>query len=246
MPADKPFNNPFADALGPLKESLPESAPPKPEGGDTPASPAPQETGARRGSPGNDAEEGRDDQEAFMQAVGDVTPIDHRNDRLSPKRTAKVGGIDSARELELEEMASLSGFDLRFSDQYIRARAAGVSQETVDKLSRGEFSVRSHLDLHGMILDDAMREVDEFIAHSQDRGVRCVLVVTGKGQNSRGQVGVLRSKIPEWLSRGPSSRRILAFVTARPCDGGEGALYVLLRKHRSGKSRIDLETGGVG
>ena len=95
-----------------------------------------------------------------------------------------------------------------------------------------------------MALDDARRAVDQFLTEQQRRGERCVLVITGKGRNSRQQVGVLREKIPQWLARGPSARRVLAFVTARPCDGGEGALYVLLRRERAGKARIDVVAGG--
>jgi DNA-nicking Smr family endonuclease len=135
-------------------------------------------------------------------------------------------------------------FDFRFSDLYVQGRAAGVSRETVAKLSRGEFAVRSHVDLHGMALDDAKEAVDQFLAERQKRGDRCVLVITGKGKNSRGQIAVLRERIPEWLGRGPSARRVLAFVTARPCDGGEGAFYVLLRRSVSRKMRIDVEAGG--
>ena len=110
-------------------------------------------------------------------------------------------------------------------------------------LERGEFAVHSHVDLHGMVLEDAMEVVDEFIAERHRRGERCVLIVTGKGNNSPGRYGVLRERIPDWLARGPSAKRVLAFATARPCDGGEGALYVLLRKHRSGKQRITVESG---
>lgn len=135
-------------------------------------------------------------------------------------------------------------FDFRFSDLYVSGRASGVSRETVARLSRGEFAVRSHVDLHGMALDDAKDAVDQFLVDRQKRGDRCVLVITGKGKNSRGQVAVLREHIPEWLARGPSARRVLAFVTARPCDGGEGAFYVLLRKDASRKMRIDVEAGG--
>jgi len=135
-------------------------------------------------------------------------------------------------------------FDIRFSDLFIRGRAAGVSRETIAKLERGEFAVRSHVDLHGMAFDDAKDAVDRFLTDRQKRGDRCVLVITGKGRNSPGQIAVLRERIPEWLARGPSSRRVLAFVTARPYDGGEGALYVLLRKHVSRKTRIDVEAGG--
>ena len=68
-------------------------------------------------------------------------------------------------------------------------------------------------------IEDARRAVDEFLASQQKRGRRCVLLVTGKGKNSPGGEGVLRERVPEWLARGPSSRRVPAFASARACDG---------------------------
>lgn len=138
------------------------------------------------------------------------------------------------------------GFNLSFSDHYVRAKADDVSLQTVAQLESGEFSTKAHIDLHGLTLDDACRVVDDFLREHQLRGSRCVLVITGKGQNSPAGRGVLREGVPEWLVRGPSARRVLAFVTARPCDGGVGALYVLLRNRSSKKVRFNLERGGVG
>jgi DNA-nicking Smr family endonuclease len=62
------------------------------------------------------------------------------------------------------------------------------------------------------------------------RGERCVLVIHGKGQHSAGGIGVLRGEIAAWLSQGACSASVAAFATARGDDGGEGAMYVLLRK----------------
>lgn len=73
-----------------------------------------------------------------------------------------------------------------------------------------------------------------------------MLIITGKGKNSPGGEGVLRMQVPQWLARGPSARRVLAFVNARPGDGGLGALVVLMRAGSSSKNRIDVERGGVG
>lgn len=182
------------------------------------------------------------DDELFASAIAGAQPLESGGRRVAARADEESRRPRVQKETHIDPTSD-EHFDLRFSDQYIRGRAEGVSKETVDKLSRGEFAVRSHVDLHGMALDHAKEVVDEFIAQCRWKGERCVLVITGKGRNSPGQVGVLRQGIPEWLARGPSARCVLAFVTARPCDGGEGALYVLLARHASRKARIDVDTG---
>jgi DNA-nicking Smr family endonuclease len=226
----QPFHNPFRAALREIRSRLPgakQLEPAEPE----------KEIGLTDGAVRSDAE-------LFEDAVTGTRRLDQGPTRVrSAERVPSTMGRSVEREGDLDLLADMH-FDVRFSDQFIRGRANGVNASTMASLERGEFSVRSHVDLHGMPLDDARRAVDEFLANRQRRGERCVLVITGKGKNSPGQQGVLREGIPHWLARGPSSRRILAFVTARSCDGGEGALYVLLRRDRAGKARIHVESGG--
>jgi DNA-nicking Smr family endonuclease len=62
------------------------------------------------------------------------------------------------------------------------------------------------------------------------RGERCVLVIHGKGEHSPGRQAVLRGEIAAWLSQGTSSQHVAAFATSGASDGGEGAVYVLLRR----------------
>jgi len=241
-----PFNNPFVAVLDELRDGLPLRSPraqspsPRTAAGTPRVGPRSNRSAAPAGAPA------ADDDGAFLAAASGVVPIDHSSDRVTVRHRPDLEGISSVRDEDLRAMADLEGFDIRFSDQYIRGRCSGVSRETLAKLERGEFALRAHLDLHGMVVEDAMRAVDAFLADRQRRGDRCVILITGKGRNSRDQVGVLRSKIPEWLAKGPSARRVLAFVTARECDGGEGAVYVLLRRQPSRKNRIEVETGGVG
>jgi DNA-nicking Smr family endonuclease len=187
--------------------------------------------------------EPRNDDDLFRDATAGATSLSRGPERVATRPSLPPRDAVPTTPPKAIDPTDEEHFDFRFSDLYVQGRAAGVSRETVAKLSRGEFSVRSHVDLHGMALDDAKDAVDQYLAERQKRGDRCVLVITGKGKNSRGQVAVLRERIPEWLARGPSSRRVLAFVTARPCDGGEGAFYVLLRREASRKMRIDVEAG---
>jgi len=231
----EPFNNPFSANVRVLRRELRERAAARTTSKTSVAS-------ERSARPATQASAPRDDTQEFLAAAEGTRPMSKRNARVRGKRRAV--NVAVRNDDDVIDFTADEHFDVRFSDHYIRASTDGVSNETLAKLERGEFAVRSHVDLHGMALDDARQAVDEFLAERHRRGDRCVLVITGKGRNSRQQLGVLREKIPQWLARGPSARRVLAFVTARQCDGGGGALYVLLRKHVAAKSRIDVVAGG--
>jgi DNA-nicking Smr family endonuclease len=187
-----------------------------------------------------------DPDEAFRVATADVAPIAAAPERVTARSRPPAVDGSAARRRELEALDAAEGFNLSYGDGFVRGRAVDVSRHTIDRLARGEFAVGRHLDLHGYTLEDARVLVDEFLAGRQKGLDRCVLIVTGKGRNSPGGAGVLRLCVPEWIAKGPSSRRVLGFVTARPCDGGDGALYVLLRRSHSRKTHIVLETGGIG
>ena len=110
------------------------------------------------------------------------------------------------------------------------AAAAGVDARTMQRLRRGQIAVERRLDLHGMTQAQAHRAVSRALAAGQDDGVRCLLVITGKGVAAG--AGVLRAMLPRWLAEPPDAGRVLAAAPARQRDGGAGAFYVLLRKSR--------------
>lgn len=105
----------------------------------------------------------------------------------------------------------------------------GVDRRTAERLHRGQMEIDGRIDLHGMTQSEAHDALAAFMDKAEGRGWRCVLVITGKG--TRGG-GVLRAAVPRWLNLPPHRARILSFGAARPKDGGEGALYVLLRRRR--------------
>jgi DNA-nicking Smr family endonuclease len=129
-----------------------------------------------------------------------------------------------------ELVATGEGLDLMDTDEYFEGIAKGVDHNLLRKLRRGDFSVQAHLDLHGLLSENAHQELDRFLTDSRRRGHRCVLVIHGRGLHSKDQEPVLKARMGPWLSRGKLSRIVLAFATARPADGGAGALYVLLRR----------------
>ena len=109
-------------------------------------------------------------------------------------------------------------------------RAAGLDRRTQTRMRRGQIDIEARIDLHGMTQEQAHRALNAFLKGSRDADRRAVLVITGKGRGS-GE-GVLRDAVPRWLNEASSRQMIRAFSHAAPRDGGEGALYVLLKRRK--------------
>jgi DNA-nicking Smr family endonuclease len=133
-----------------------------------------------------------------------------------------------------EDFSSLvkesSAWDVSFSDEYMEGAVSGVGPKIMKRLKRGEFSIQDYIDLHGLTKKEAETVVVEFITKSYHEGMRCVLIVHGRGLGSRNHQPAIKKELPVWFRRGILKKIVLAFVTAKPCDGGAGALYVLLKK----------------
>jgi len=108
----------------------------------------------------------------------------------------------------------------------------GIDKSSAKKLKKGQHTIESQLDLHGMTQKQACVSINSFIQNSFHSGKRCVLIITGKGNKPDGSVGLLRMMVPRWLNEEPNRSCVLAFSYAVPKDGGEGALYVMLKRKR--------------
>jgi DNA-nicking Smr family endonuclease len=93
-----------------------------------------------------------------------------------------------------------------------------------------------------MVRTDAREALMAFVLESVRKGRRAILIVHGRGRGSPGGMPVLKHATAHWLSHGTTSGYVLAFSTARPADGGAGAMYVLLRRER-GRARFDVLSG---
>jgi DNA-nicking Smr family endonuclease len=105
---------------------------------------------------------------------------------------------------------------------------AGLDRSSALRLKRGDMPIAARLDLHGMTQAEAHRALVRFVAEAHAAGKRNVLVITGKG--SGGGEGVLRRAVPRWLEEAATRALVLTVEPARPRHGGNGALYVLLRR----------------
>jgi DNA-nicking Smr family endonuclease len=121
-------------------------------------------------------------------------------------------------------------FDISDGDEFVEGCVAGLDPAILRKLRHGEYAVQGHVDLHGLTREEARAEVARSLREARAVGKRCVLLVHGRGLHSRDQVPVLKEALRTWLVAARFGRHVLAFATARPEDGGTGALYVLLRR----------------
>jgi len=115
----------------------------------------------------------------------------------------------------------------------------GLDRNTAKALRKGERAPDARVDLHGMTLDRAHAALTRFILTEQQRGTRCVLVITGKGGDYRGRAagfgdgrGALKQDVPRWLREPTLAGSVVGVFQAHRRHGGEGALYVYLRRPR--------------
>lgn len=126
----------------------------------------------------------------------------------------------------LKEMLQDPEPDAVESGETLLYRREGVQDGVLRRLRRGHYRIEAELDLHGLNRDKARLEVTRFLALCQDRDRRCVRIIHGKGLGSPNSGPVIKSHLSSWLRRRSD---VLAFCSARPVDGGTGAVYVLLR-----------------
>lgn len=170
----------------------------------------------------------------FAQAMHDVARLPGDPAPLPPDHGARLPDPEAEdREVTARLTALVRGelrFDISDTDEFIEGAATDLDKRIRAQLRRGEFAIQAHLDLHGLTREEARPALETFMREQRLRGRRCVLVIHGRGLNSKGQVPVLKEQMGRWLSRGELGKRVLAFCTARPVDGGAGAVYVLLRR----------------
>jgi DNA-nicking Smr family endonuclease len=129
-------------------------------------------------------------------------------------------------------MPEREAFTVERLGERIEGLAAGIDRQHLLRLRRGEVPVDLRIDLHGLVAAEARRRLSTELERAQAAGLRCVLVIHGRGLHSEGSA-VLREGVAEWLVAAPLAGRVMAFTSARPGDGGSGASYVLLRRKRS-------------
>ena len=170
-----------------------------------------------------------DNKSLFEQAISGVRKL--KQDKVKPHRR-RIKPIPQQRirdeQASLQESLSMppTSDDIETGEELIYSRG-GVQNSVMRKLKRGHYPVEAELDLHRMTSKEAYQAMVTFLNRCQRQGVRCVRIVHGKGLGSREKKPVLKGKVNQWLQKRDD---VLAFCSARPVDGGTGAVYVLLRR----------------
>ncbi len=173
------------------------------------------------------------EKDLFIRAAGKVQPMPDRR-RVVLKKDPPP---PQPMQYQLDEQAVLieaisDEFDvgtLLDVDENLSFRRPGIGIDVARKLRRGDWSIQRQIDLHGLRRDEAREKLSFFIREAFKQGIRCVRVVHGKGLGSPGKAPVLKSRVHSWLVQ---KNEVLAFVQAKPADGGGGALVVLLMGSR--------------
>ena len=104
-----------------------------------------------------------------------------------------------------------------------------IDRPTTRKIAKGRIAIDARIDLHAMTQDQAHDRLYAFLADTRSQGCRHVLVVTGKGR-SLGSEGILKRMVPVWLNSPRFSGLVSGYSSASRQHGGEGAIYIRLRK----------------
>ena len=179
----------------------------------------------------------------FRHAAGEVAPLKDRN-LANVERPAPAPRPRKREEDEREVLREALETPLTFEDRldmgdeaaYLRV---GLPRRVLTDLRRGRWVVQGELDLHGLTRDEARATLAQFIALALQQGRRCLRVIHGKGHGSPGRLPVLKHLSRGWLAQ---REDILAFCQARPHDGGDGALLVLLQASAGPRGRVAPES----
>jgi DNA-nicking Smr family endonuclease len=174
--------------------------------------------------------EAADEQALLREALKGVAPLPDAGRaslRKAPPAPRPVQRERDDRQVLAESLSDGGPYEagLETGEELVYLRA-GLSNQLLRKLRRGEWVVQDHIDLHGLRTDEARPLLADFLAGALRAGHRCIRIVHGKGLRSENREPVLKRRVGNWLAQ---RDEVLAFVQARPEDGGGGAVVVLLK-----------------
>ena len=180
----------------------------------------------RPGARAGHAPQAEDDASLWAWATRETKPLPGRT------RSKPVRPVKAAKERAAPAPSPRPAVRTNMAVELSAKAAAGIDRRTADRFLRGKMEIDATLDLHGMTQSEAHGALDAFLDRAIAREFRCVIVVTGKGGRT-GETGVLRAAVPRWLNQVQHRDQILSFAPAQRKHGGEGAIYILLRRRRT-------------
>ena len=178
----------------------------------------------------------QNDDEVFRDAMADVNEIkEFREVPFTAPSQFKCSKENRKLHLEADDSVEIlrqivnGERKIRLSDtgEYIEWVSPNIRKDVAQRLHRGDFSVQDYIDLHGMTLGEAEEAFRLFFQESLKKRLFCIKVIHGRGLRSP-KGPVLKEALKKWL-HGKFRKWILAFSSAKDCDGGLGATYIILK-----------------
>lgn len=160
-----------------------------------------------------------EDKALFRRAVADIQPIEAES---RPRHRSR-------RSISRPRTESEEPTEVLVPGETLLYLKPGADQRILKKLRQGKIPPQTQLDLHGCTRQQAQTLLRLFLQECRQDGIRCALIIHGKGWRSEGFRPVLKSALNQWLRRHP---QVIAFCSAKPCHGGSGALYVVLGQNK--------------
>lgn len=173
------------------------------------------------------------DDDLFMAEMADVQPL--KGDKLQPDIQYQT---DAAKAEHRKTQSILNGYydlmtldvqelDIIAPEDVVSHKRQGIQQAAFRRMIAGEYPIKAELNLVGLQHRQAREALVNFILKSQSLGLRNVIVIHGKGANSKPFPGVMKSLVINWLHKMPE---VMAFHSAVKHQGGSGAMYLMLAK----------------
>lgn len=167
----------------------------------------------------------QEDSIEFRNSVKNVKPLSPTQQQPIIQRQKKKPLKAITKKTFLPSLMEDATVPTVAAEEKINFSHGGLQHKVLRQFRQGQIPIEAELDLHGKNSTQAAIALEKFIEHCQKKQLRCVRIIHGKGHNS--EQPILKNKVNNWLRQLPA---VLAFHSAKPVDGGAGALYVLLRK----------------
>lgn len=173
------------------------------------------------------------DEEIFQEAMADVKEIKEFREiplnKVKKNISIKIQK-DNSLDILKEIISGKRKIPLSNTPEYIEWVHPDVRKDITEMLHNGKFSIQDYIDLHGLTLIEAEKAFTQFIKNSIKKNIFCVKVIHGRGLRSP-KGPVLKHAVIKWLHE-KFSKWLLAYATAKDCDGGLGATYIILKNNK--------------
>ena len=179
-----------------------------------------------------------DEKELWKEFSKSTKPLPHQNKKTHETKPGKKKRINSVNLKDQEKYFMGAQKTPADVDKTSSLTMLSMDSKLHTKMRQGKIRPEAKLDLHGLNLSQAQPILTKFVLDAHDKGLRLILIITGKGRNTEDhdiipkRKGILKANVPNWLAMEPLSSKILQITNAHVKHGGGGAFYVYLRKKR--------------